>query len=569
MNQMFKWLPLAGALFLIGCTYTAPGSLECTDGETDGNRVCVGGVWVSADSDMCTPKTCAEVDAECGPLEDGCGNTITCGSCPEGQQCGTETPNVCGDVCEPATCASASAECGMLDPGCNADMLDCGTCTSPETCGSVTDNQCDCVPDTCAGLMSNCGVLEDGCGGTLNCGMCTAPETCGGGGTEFTCGCAPTLTCQTQGIACGMFTNDCGNPTMCDSGCFEAISAGEKHTCAVNSAGAVLCWGDNSNGQLGDGTRTDRDTPTQVTGLTTGWADVAVGASHSCALSDAGAVQCWGSNLDAQLAMDPAGTSQSLVPATVGVTGVTALSSGTNSICVVEGANTLKCWGDNSFVQLGISGDPVIAPTEVTVTATAITSLDVGRVHSCALFDNKAFCWGTNNFGQIGAGNAVPTHPTPTPVVGNADYVSVAVGLYHTCAASTLGVVSCWGAASYNGGNDGVTSQASPLGKAGAAASTGLTSAFTSTASLTAAGLEAWGRNDFGQLGDNTKTDRFTPGAVTVPGGATVVKISMGQEHGCFLSDANEAYCWGRNASNQLGLSNGGAETLVPTKVVP
>jgi endo-1,4-beta-D-glucanase Y len=87
-----------------------------------------------------------------------------------------------GGSCTPTTCAALGKNCGSVSDGCGG-TLSCGSCTSPQTCGGAgTPNVCGCAPATCASLGKNCGSVADGCGGTLSCGSCTSPLTCGGGG---------------------------------------------------------------------------------------------------------------------------------------------------------------------------------------------------------------------------------------------------------------------------------------------------------------------------------------------------------------------------------------------------
>ncbi len=569
MRKLIGWV---GMLLLAGCSYTAPGDVACEDGATDGNRECVGGFWVTSgadmDTDACTATvTCASAQAECGSLDDGCGVMLDCGTCPMGQQCGTETDNICGEICEPATCASAGANCGEIDPGCNQDPIDCGECTEPETCGAVTANQCGCVPDTCETLGFNCGAPDDGCGTALDCGMCTTPETCGGEGQDFICGCTSTQTCESQNVACGMYTDECGDVVTCDAGCFEKVSAGEKHTCAINAAGAVFCWGENSNGQLGDGSLTDRDTPTAVQGLDTGWVDVSVGNAHSCALSNMGEVRCWGNNRDGQLAMDTA-TTQLDAPTAIAVTNVSILESGPKSTCVVEGTDTLKCWGDNSFRQLSVAGDPIITPTEISITGTQINAVAVGTLHSCVLVDSTGYCWGENNAGQLGNGTASPSSSSPTELNTAEVFTDIAVGLYQSCAINGTGALFCWGSEGY--GNDNSPRGAerrSPSAIAGGTGSLGVSSFFTSVSSARTDGFQALGRNDFGQLGDGTTTDTAVP--VTVTSTNALIEIDQGHQHGCYIDSERELYCWGRNDTDQLANPAAGATSLVPVKVFP
>ncbi len=184
---------------------------SCADGETCGaagpNRCGVGG---------CEPKTCSDLDAECGWASDGCAGLLNCGGCPPPTECaGNGTPNRC--ECTPSTCAEAGAECGTLPDGCGG-VLECGSCQDGETCGGGGPNQCGsgtCSPKTCVQLGASCGWVSDGCATAIECGTCEPPDTCGGGGTDNVCGCEA-KTCAQVGASCGMLDTGCG-PVDCGS----------------------------------------------------------------------------------------------------------------------------------------------------------------------------------------------------------------------------------------------------------------------------------------------------------------------------------------------------------------
>jgi alpha-tubulin suppressor-like RCC1 family protein len=132
-----------------------------------------------------------------------------------------------------------------------------------------------------------------------------------------------------------------------------ALSVGSSHTCAVTTSGGLKCWGENSHGQLGDGTTTDSSTPVAVSGLGSGVAVVSVGSSHSCVLTTAGAVKCWGENSDGRLG-DGTTTDRSTPVSVSGLTvGVVAVSVGSFHACALTKAGGVKCWGRNSDGRLG------------------------------------------------------------------------------------------------------------------------------------------------------------------------------------------------------------------------
>ncbi len=152
-----------------GPTFGEDGPLHC--GDCPEGELC--GLVMSNRCDVCTPRTCADVAAECGTIHDGCGRVIECGDCTiEGEACGIRQANRC-DPCTPTTCAMQGAECGLVQDGCGNE-LECGTCGTGEECG--WGNRCQqCWPASCA--RSECGTKDDGCGGTVDCGPCPTSST--------------------------------------------------------------------------------------------------------------------------------------------------------------------------------------------------------------------------------------------------------------------------------------------------------------------------------------------------------------------------------------------------------
>ncbi|MBI2390123.1 MAG: hypothetical protein HYV09_11095 [Deltaproteobacteria bacterium] len=194
------------------------------------------------DGGACVPKTCAAMGFDCGPVADGCGGLVTCGTCASGTICGVAgKPNVCGvpppAPCAKKTCADVGANCGPVSDGCGGLTASCGTCSGTETCGGGgVPSKCGgppaCVKKTCADYPGTCGQQPDGCGGlTVSCGSCTLPDTCGGGGVPSKCGGAPVCvkktcadypgTCGAQSDGCGGLTASCGtctSPQTCGGG---------------------------------------------------------------------------------------------------------------------------------------------------------------------------------------------------------------------------------------------------------------------------------------------------------------------------------------------------------------
>jgi alpha-tubulin suppressor-like RCC1 family protein len=224
-----------------------------------------------------------------------------------------------------------------------------------------------------------------------------------------------------------------------------ALAAGYGHTCALLLGGGVKCWGMNSYGQIGDGTTTQRNTPVDVSGLTSGVMALAVGSFHTCALMVGGAVKCWGYNSYGQLG-DGTGTQRNSPTPVFGLSaGVIAMTAGDNHTCARTSGNVV-CWGQNWFGQLGNGttatySQPVIA----SALPSGITALAAGYGHTCATTNGSAICWGLNDSGQVGDGTWVQ-RTLPQAVEGLASgVVALRASYYQTCALLSSGRPTCWG----------------------------------------------------------------------------------------------------------------------------
>jgi len=243
-----------------------------------------------------------------------------------------------------------------------------------------------------------------------------------------------------------------------------AIAVGGVHTCALTTGGGVKCWGVNSDGMLGDGTTTDHFTSIDVSSLTSGVAAITAGVSHVCALTSAGGVKCWGDNFYNQLGDGSATDRSSPVDVSGLTSGVAAISAGRYHTCARTTAGGVKCWGMNAYGELG-DGTIVSSATPVSVSglSSGVAAISVGETHTCSIGSTGGVkCWGENSHGTLGNGTTTSYITTPVDVSGlSANVASVTTGTEFTCAISSVGTLKCWGYNNYGQLGDGTTTDRS------------------------------------------------------------------------------------------------------------
>jgi alpha-tubulin suppressor-like RCC1 family protein len=197
-----------------------------------------------------------------------------------------------------------------------------------------------------------------------------------------------------------------------------SISGGANHTCVVRTDGAARCWGDNGAGQVGRPTRDFWDVPAPVVGLRAGVAAISVGAEHTCAIVDRGAVTCWGWNGTGQLG-DGGFRSRYTPQPVVGMTSeVRAISAGYTHTCAVSEPGAVSCWGENHNGGLGDGSTTNRAePARTVGLRDGVSDVRAGLGFSCARTEAEVYCWGENAQGQLGDGSTT-ARLTPVPVVG-------------------------------------------------------------------------------------------------------------------------------------------------------
>ncbi len=471
-----------------------------------------------------------------------CGNGVREGAEPcDGTDFGTRTCasegyHAGGELACTASCTLDASACltecgnGFVEPG---EGCDAGTAGDPGCSSQCTVNpgwSCSGQPSVCVRTCGN-GVRDPG-------------EACEGDDVGD-------ATCEAQGWGYGYPTcnADCG---LDASGCFTitAIAAGYYHTCVLDSLGRVWCWGDNTFGQLGNGTSEMKSAqPVRITEISDA-AAISAGEYHTCTLLANHTVKCWGGNIYGELGNGT--TTPSATPVAVSnITDAVALSSGRNHNCVVQQAGTLRCWGSNFDGKLGNGSTSQPAfPVAVTGIANAVDVV-AAENHTCALLgDATVKCWGSNALGQLGTGTAIPNSTTPVAVAGLSGVDALSAGGFHTCALLGDATVKCWGSnASGELGNGTTTDSNSPV-SATATGVAGVRCGGAHTCALYEDGtLGCWGSNEYGQLGDGS-SDPLSTSSRSVAGLAGASVFGTGFSHNCAV-DGGRLFCWGDNAFSQ------------------
>jgi len=326
-----------------------------------------------------------------------------------------------------------------------------------------------------------------------------------------------------------------------------SISLATWVTCGRTDVGGARCWGQNSSGQLGDGTMTDRSVPTQVTG-THNYMQVAAGGSQSCGVTAANDVYCWGN-----LHFGAGQPTTALTPTKVS-NGISfaEISIGHTEACGRDTDGNAWCWGTN---ESGGVGDGTTAertaPTKVSGGHMFVQVVDGGSFACGRVASGAAYCWGRNDLGEIGDGTTT-NRLEPTAVSGGLFFTTIAASLDYACGLTSAGAIWCWGTRfGVVPGTGGVSKV--PAQVTSAQAFTELTTGIFHACGITATGAAwCWGDNIKRELGDgSTSSTRSSPVAVT--GGITFARIAAGQWYTCGVSLTGAAYCWGMNDFGNLG----------------
>ena len=370
------------------------------------------------------------------------------------------------------------------------------------------------------------------------------------------------------------------------------ISSGGYHSCVVISSGNVKCWGQGTEGQLGNDKLVNTDHPVLVIdgdGSSTPLSDivqVSTGDQHTCALTSSGNVKCWGKGTEGQLGNDKSVNTDHPVLVIDGdgssspLTDIVQVSVGGYHSCALTSSGNVKCWGKGVEGLLGndklINTDhPIlVVDGEGSTTPLAdIVQISVGVAHTCVLtsFGNVK-CWGKGKYGRLGNGEFTDIDHPVLVVEKNENntpldkIVQVSVGLDNTCALTTFGTVKCWGRGNFGAlGDRGDQDKAYPvsvLDKNGDNPLKGIVQVSTgliNTCVLTNLGnVKCWGFGPSGNIGDGNTVNRLSPTFAIEKEGSTtplskIIQISVNGFTTCALTLSGSVKCWGHGSKGQLG----------------
>jgi alpha-tubulin suppressor-like RCC1 family protein len=472
--------------------------------------------------------TCTDGDCVYPSREQECPRCPACDACA-GVACDSP-PNAC--YAPSGTCSGGSCSYAYLD---GASCDDGDACTERDSCAS----------GTCAGVARRCESPPSGC--YVSIGACT----------DGACSYA-----YRDGVACddrdpGTIDDQCTSGRcegMPDSGVWSEIAAGSDFACARRSSGTVMCWGLNSSGQLGDGSRTGSTVPVWVVGLHDA-VEISAGHRHACARRRSGAVVCWGEGREGQLGNGAMGSSHRPVEV-VDLEDAIELGAGHEFTCALRASGQVVCWGANASGQLGngtSAGSTRPVPVEDLGDARALSvSSHYLSSNACAIREGgSVVCWGANDVGQLGNDTTLD-QSTPVAVGGLGGVVEVAAGRT-SCARRESGTVLCWGANGYGQFGNGSTVD-SDVPVAGAGSATDVDEIDVGdfhTCARRGTSVACWGYNESGQVGDGTAERRYSP--AVVGGVSDVAQLAIAGSHSCARSSTGTVWCWGANEDGQLG----------------
>lgn len=323
--------------------------------------------------------------------------------------------------------------------------------------------------------------------------------------------------------------------------------------CDLTAGGQAYCWGQNNNGQLGDGTNTTSAAPVAVSGGLV-FTAISTGGEHACGITPQGEAYCWGGNWNGQLGDNTYDNRSTPTPVTGGYT-FKQIVAANSTTCALDLSGSAYCWGYNGEGQIGNGGwDWDRSYPTAVVGGYQFERLDGGGEHLCGLTTGgDLYCWGNGGDGRIGD-SGWSNRYEPSLVAGGYTWARVSAGSQHTCAVTTAGAGYCWG---YND-HWQLGHQNGSQGEPGIAVSGALTYQLIEAggdhtcAILTDGQAVCWGYNDMGRLGTGSEDWQFSSPQL-VDTGVDFDHLALGWDYSCAMTATGETWCWGERNDGALG----------------
>jgi alpha-tubulin suppressor-like RCC1 family protein len=358
------------------------------------------------------------------------------------------------------------------------------------------------------------------------------------------------------------------------------ISSGDSHSCGLTATNEAYCWGDNSTGQLGNGTSGVPSNVPVAVSTTIKFSSVVAGRIHTCGLSVTGDAYCWGSNFVG--ALGNGSGIDSLTPTAVTAPSVgikySSISASNDHTCVISLAKDAYCWGENGNGRLGDNSttqrDTPVQVSDPAGGPEAYLSISAGYSHTCAItVSDKTYCWGDNSSGELGNASNLDSSIPVLVNTGAVAYTSIAAGNNFSCGIQANGSAYCWGSnGNGNLGNNSIIDSNTPVlvnDPIGGVVkySSIVTGGFHTCAISLAGDAYCWGYNVDGELGNGANFNIAIPALVSPPssGGILYSGLDVGTFHSCAFSTNGNAYCWGYGANGRLG-RNSTSDSNIPTR---
>lgn len=331
------------------------------------------------------------------------------------------------------------------------------------------------------------------------------------------------------------------------------IEAGENFTLVLKENGTVWAWGDNTYGQLGDGTLTQRGIPKQVAGLEN-IIYINAGAASAFAVNRNGELYAWGDNRLGQLG-DGTYVQKTKPVRISALEDVKEVSAGYYHTAALKTDGTVYFWGNPKLSASSRKDELVLDPIQINISE--IIGISSGKSHIAALSQNgEVYTWGKNNYGQLGNGSSTDIEMTPQRVELYANITKIESGINHIIALDNSGNAYAWGDNSYgqfgNGNNNGSNV---PILLNTITDIKDIATGYNHTVLVkNNDGIYTCGSNEYGQLGDGTRNNANLP--VRISSSYMPVSISGGLNHTLEINSQGEIYVWGSNINKQLGIEN-------------